>query len=112
MFVVSYAGNQRARDAVRQFELGWESALGDTITRQQKDSLRALPKRTLRAHVVIASYQTLRTDLDFFQSVHWQVLVADEVSQPAPQRATLFLRLFLLFRADEPDLEFLVLQQR
>jgi len=79
MFVVSYAGNQRSRDAVRQFELGWEEAMGDTITRKDKETLKSLPKRTMRAHVIIASYQSLQSDIDFFQSVHWQVLIADEV---------------------------------
>lgn len=80
MFVVSYAGNQRSRDAVRQFELGWENAMGDTITRKDKDALKSMSKKTMRANVIIASYQSLQSDIDFFQSVHWQVLIADEVT--------------------------------
>lgn len=81
MNVVSYAGASEARDLARTYEFGWTEALDDSITPGQKAAIKALPKSTLRSNVVIASYDTMRSDLSFFKSIEWQVLVVDEAHQ-------------------------------
>jgi SNF2 family DNA or RNA helicase len=81
LFVVSYSGNQDSRDFARGYEMGWRDALADLATQSQKDKIESLPRRLIRPNVVLASYDTMRGDTEFFKSVDWQVLVVDEVSE-------------------------------
>jgi len=96
MHVVSYAGKQEARDVAQEYELGWLSAMGDLTDSKLLDKARNLENnnrkrlRQLRAHVVIASYDTMRNATDFFRSVEWQAIVVDEAHQIRNEQSKLY----------------------
>ena len=90
MSVVSYAGTSDSRDMASTYEFSWTKALGDSITGEQEKAIKSLPRKTIRANVVISSYDTMRSDLAFFKSIEWQVLVVDEAHQIKNEQTKLY----------------------
>lgn len=78
MSVVRYSDNQLSRDMVVTYELQWKSAMGCATPVELAKMKSREMKDVIRPNVIIASYDTFRHDLDFFQRVQWQCLIVDE----------------------------------
>ncbi|RKP19053.1 hypothetical protein ROZALSC1DRAFT_19457 [Rozella allomycis CSF55] len=76
IFVVSYYGSGEARKIIREYEL-W------------KDE----KKKTIKFHVMITTFESIFSDISYFEKIRWEALVIDEGHKLKNDQGKLFKKI-------------------